>query len=94
MPVTTVPSQVQQNSEAVFEQVLQNKDAITDDYSAPCVAIVLCERSLPSQQEVLSQRLKQASAAVAQRTTHLTESEIDDLIEEARTESQSEVVTQ
>ena len=30
MPVTTVSSQVQQNSEAVFEQVLQNKYAIID----------------------------------------------------------------
>ena len=96
MSTTIASSQVQQKFGAVFDRVLQNEDVIIERYGAPRVAMInyaRYERLLRAEQELLRQRLQQASAAVAQRSAHLTEAEIDDLIEEARTESQPEVVT-
>jgi PHD/YefM family antitoxin component YafN of YafNO toxin-antitoxin module len=96
MPVTIASSQVQQKFGAVFDQVVQNEDVIIERYGAPRVAMInyaRYERLLRAEQELLRQRLQQASDAVAQRAAHLTEVEIDELIEEARNESQDPAAT-
>jgi|LakMenE18May11ns_1017448.scaffolds.fasta_scaffold8783098_1 PHD/YefM family antitoxin component YafN of YafNO toxin-antitoxin module len=96
MSMTIASSQVQQKFGAVFDRVLQNEDVIIERYGAPRVAMInytRYERLLRAEQELLQQRLQQASDTVARRAAHLTETEIDDLIEEARNESQPEAVT-
>lgn len=96
MSVTIASSQVQQKFGAVFDRVLLNKDVIVARYGAPQVAIISYARYarlLRAEQELLRQRLQQASNAVAQRAAHVTEAEINALIEEARDESQPEAVT-
>jgi PHD/YefM family antitoxin component YafN of YafNO toxin-antitoxin module len=96
MSMTIAYSQVQQKFGAVFDRVLQNEDVIIERYGAPRVAMInytRYERLLRAEQELLQQRLQQASDTVARRAAHLTETEIDDLIEEARNESQPEAVT-
>lgn len=96
MSVTIASSQVQQKFGAVFDQVLQNEDVIIERYGAPRVAMInyaRYERLLRAEQELLRQRLQQASDAVAQRAAQLSEVEIDDLIEEARHESQPAAAT-
>ncbi|MFZ4656768.1 MAG: type II toxin-antitoxin system Phd/YefM family antitoxin [Caldilineaceae bacterium] len=96
MAVIIASSQVQQKFGTVFDQVTQNEDVIIERYGAPRIAMInytRYERLLRAEQELLQQRLQQASAAVARRAVHLTEAEIDDLIEEARNESQPEAVT-
>ena len=96
MSTTIASSQVQQKFGAVFERVLQNEDVIIERYGTPRVAMITYaryERLLHAEQELLRQRLQQASDAVARRAAALTEADIDDLIEEARDESQSEAVS-
>lgn len=96
MPMTIASSQIQQELGAVFDRVLQNEDVIIERYGAPLAAMInytRYEQLLRTEQELLQQRLQQASAATAQRAANLTEAEIDVLIEEARIESQPEAVT-
>lgn len=95
MSVTIASSQVQQKFGAVFEQVLQNEDVIIERYGAPRVAMITYaryERLLRAEQEWLRQRLQQASESVTQRAAALTEADIDELIEDARNESQPKAV--
>ena len=96
MSVTIATNQVQQKFGAVFDQVLLNEDLIVERYGVPRVAIISYARYarlLRAEQELLRQRLQQASNAVAQRAAQVTEAEIDELIEEACDESQPEAVT-
>ena len=56
-------------------------------YGSPRVVILEYRRYrqlLEAERQLLRQRLQQASQAVSERAAHLSEAEVDDLIERAR----------
>jgi len=89
MPMTMTSSQVQQNFGQVLDRALGQEDVIVERYGQPRVAIVAYsryQRLVEAEQELWRTRLQQASAAATARAAHLSESEVDDLIERARSE--------
>ena len=89
MPVKLKSSQVQQNFGQVVDRALLEDDVIVERYGTPRVAIIAYNRYrrlVEAEQELLRSRLQQASAAASTRAAHLTEDEVEDLIERARTE--------
>jgi hypothetical protein len=93
MPVKLKSSQVQQNFGLVMDRVLLEDDIIVERYGMPRVAIVeygRYQRLVEAEQKLLRTRLQQASAAASARAAHLTEEEVDDLIERARSDAHSE----
>jgi hypothetical protein len=92
MPVKLKSSQVQQNFGLVMDRALLEDDIIVERYGMPRVAIVeygRYQRLVEAEQKLLRARLQQASAAASARSAHLTEEEVDDLIERARSEAHS-----
>ncbi|MCG2768475.1 MAG: type II toxin-antitoxin system Phd/YefM family antitoxin [Chloroflexota bacterium] len=89
MPLRLKSSQVQQNFGQAVDRALLEDDVIVERYGTPRVAIVKYkryQRLVEAQQELLRSRLQQAAAAATTRADHLTEEEIDELIERARSE--------
>jgi prevent-host-death family protein len=89
MPVKLKASDVQQNFGEVVDRALLEDDVIVERYGTPRVAIVeyrRYQRLVEAERELLRTRLQQASAAASARAAHLTEAEVDDLIERARHE--------
>jgi len=89
MPVKLKSSQVQQSFGLVMDRVLIEGEVIVERYGVPRVTIVeygRYQRLVAAEQELLRTRLQQASAAAAERSAHLTEQEVDELIERARNE--------
>jgi len=87
MPVKLKFTQVQQNFGQVIDRALTTGDVIVERYGVPRVAIVEYERYrrlVQAEQDLLRARLQRASAAATARAAHLTEREIDELIERAR----------
>ena len=93
MPVTLKSSQVQQNFGQAMDSVLMEDDVIVERYGTPRVAIVeykRYQRLIEAEQELLRTRLQQASAAASARAVHLTEKEVEELIERARSDVHQE----
>ena len=89
MPLRLKSSQVQQNFGQAVDRALLEDDVIVERYGTPRVAIVKYkryQRLVEAEQELLRSRLQQAAAAAAARADHLTEAEVEELIERARSE--------
>ena len=89
MPVRLKSSDVQQSFGEVLDRVLLEDDVIVERYGTPRVVIVAYkryQRLVESEQELLRTRLQQASTASSAQAVHLTEEEVDALIERARSE--------
>lgn len=87
MPVNLKSSQVQQNFGQAMDRALVEGDVIVERYGTPRVAIVeygRYQKLVEAEQALLRARLRQASAAVSARAAHLSEDEVDALIEESR----------
>lgn len=92
MPVKVKSSQVQQNFGLVMDRALMEDDVVVERYGMPRVAIVAYnryQRLVEAEREMLRTRLQQVSAAASARAAHLTEEEVDKLIERARSEVHS-----
>jgi hypothetical protein len=93
MPVRLKSSDVQQSFGEVVDRALLEDDVIVERYGTPRVAIVGYKRYqhlVEAEQELLRTRLQQASAAASARAEYLTEEEVDELIERARSEVHQE----
>lgn len=93
MPVKLKSSDVQQSFGEVVDRALLEDDIIVERYGTPRVVIVEYKRYqhlVKAEQELLRTRLQQASAAASARAGHLTEEEVDELIERARSEVHQE----
>ena len=87
MPTKVKSSQVQQNFGLMMDRVLTEEDIIVERYGLPRVAIVeyhRYQRMVEAEQELLRTRLQQASAAAMARAAHLSDDEVESLIERAR----------
>ena len=87
-------SEVQQNFGQVMDHALMEDDVVVERYGQPRVAIVeygRYRRLVEAEQALLRSRLQQASAAVAARAAHLSDEEVETLIEQARSEAQREM---
>ena len=93
MPVKLKSSDVQQSFGEAVDRALLEDDVIVERYGTPRVAIIeykRYQRLVEAEQELLRTRLQQASAATAARAVHLSEEEVDELIERARSEVHQE----
>jgi hypothetical protein len=89
MPVKLSSSQVQQNFGQAVDRAMLEEDVIVERYGLPRVAIVeyqRYQRLVEAERKLLRSRLQQASGAASARAERLTEAEIDELIERARTQ--------
>ena len=80
-------SQVQQEFGEVVDRALAEGEVVVERYGSPRVVILEYRRYqklLEAERQLLRQRLQQASQAVSKRAAHLSEAEVDDLIERAR----------
>jgi len=87
MTIILNSSQVQQNFGQAVDRAMMTDDVIVERYGIPRVAIVKYTRYqklIEAEQELLRTRLQQASAAASTRAAHLSEAEVDALIEQAR----------
>ncbi len=90
MVVTLNSSQVQQNFGQAMERALRAEDVVVERYGVPRVAIIdyiRYQRLVEAEQALLRTRLQQASDAVSSRAAHLSDAEVDALIEQARAEA-------
>ena len=93
MPVKLKSSDVQQGFGEAVDRALLEDDVIVERYGTPRVAIVeykRYQRLVEAEQELLRTRLQQASAATSARAVHLSEKDVDELIERARSEVHQE----
>ena len=93
MPVKLKSSQVQQNFGQTKDRALREDDIIVERYGTPRVAIVeygRYQRLVEAERQLLRTRLQQASAAASARAAPLTEKEVEELIERARSEAHQE----
>jgi hypothetical protein len=89
MPVKLKSSDVQQSFGEALDRALLEDDVIVERYGTPRVVIVeykRYQRLVQAEQELLRTRLQQASTAASARAVHLTEEEVDELIERARSD--------
>ncbi len=89
MPVKLKSSQVQQNFGQTVDRAMLEEDVIVERYGRPRVAIVeyqRYQRLVEAERQLLRHRLEQASGAASARAEGLTEEEIDELLERARTQ--------
>jgi len=89
MSVKLKSSQVQQNFGRAMDQAMVEDDVVVERYGTPRVVIVEYRRYqqlVEAQRALLSARLRQASAAASARAEHLSEDEVEELIEQAREE--------
>ncbi len=93
MPVKLTSSQVRQHFGRVMDRVMIKDDVIVERYGTPRVAIVRYERYrrlVEAERELLRTRLREASAAASARVAHLTDEQVEELIERARGEGNEE----
>lgn len=93
MPVRLKSSDVQQNFGDTLDRALLEEDVIVERYGKPRVAIIeygRYQRLVEAERDLLRNRLEHASAAASTRAERLTEAEIDELIERARTQVHQE----
>lgn len=82
-------TQVQQQFGRIMDQARADQVVVVERYGEPRAVIMDYGRYrqlLQMEQNLLRERLQAAAAAVAQRAGHLTETEVDALIEQARSE--------
>ena len=82
-------TKVQQEFGEVMDQAIAGSDVIVERYGNPRVAIISHRRYqqlLETERQLLRYRLQAASSVASQRATHLSEREVDELIEKARQE--------
>jgi hypothetical protein len=87
MPVNIQSSQVQQNFGQAMDRALVEGAVIVERYGTPRVAIVeygRYQKLVEAERALLLARLQQASAAASARAAHLSDEEVDALIEESR----------
>lgn len=90
MTVTLKSTEAQQNFGAMLDRAIGEDDVIVERYGSPRVAIVNYRRYqalVAAEKELIRLRLQQASAAASARAADLDVSELDNLIQEARTEA-------
>ena len=93
MPVKLKSSDVQQSFGEAVDRALLEDDVVVERYGTPRVAIIEYKRYqhlIEAEQELMRTRLQQASAATSARAIHLSEEEVDELIERARSEVHQE----
>lgn len=81
-------SQVQQNFGQAIDRALIEDDVV-ERYGVPRVVIVeygRYQRLIEAERELLRTRLQQGSATASARAAHLTEEQVEELIEQARSE--------
>lgn len=91
MPVRS--GQVQQEFGEVIERSLRGEDVVVERHGEPWVVVIKFQRYqqlLAAERELLRSRLQQASAEASARAAHLSEAEVDALIEQARDEAHEE----
>ena len=89
VPVRLKSSEVQQSFGDAVDRALLEDDVIVERYGAPRVAIIeyrRYQRLVEAQQELLRTRLQRASAEASARSANLSDDEVDELIERARSE--------
>ena len=89
MVVQLSSSQVQQNFGQAMDRAMLADDVVVERYGMPRVTIIAYpryQRLVEAEQELLRLRLQQATAAAAARAEHLTDDQVDALIERARAE--------
>lgn len=82
-------SQVQQNFGLAMDRALLEGDVVIERYGIPRVALVeygRYQKLVESERELLRARLQRASAAASARAGQLDDDQVDDLIEQARSE--------
>ncbi|MCX6031671.1 MAG: type II toxin-antitoxin system Phd/YefM family antitoxin [Chloroflexi bacterium] len=97
MVVTLNSSQVQQNFGQAMDRALLADDVVIERYGIPRVTMMgypRYRRLVEAEQELLRVRLQQAAAAASARAAHLSDAEVDELIERARTEQAAFDITQ
>jgi len=89
MPMKIKSSEAQQNFGLLVDRVLTEDDVVIERYGIPRVAIVEYRRYLrliEGERAALRERLQQASTTASARAAHLSDDEVDALIERARSE--------
>lgn len=92
MTVTLKSTEAQQNFGAMLDRAIGEDDVIVERYGSPRVAIVNYRRYqalVAAEKELIRLRLQQASTAATARAGDLSDSDLDNLIQEARTEVNS-----
>ena len=90
MTVTLKSTEAQQNFGAMLDRAIGEDDVIVERYGSPRVAIVNYRRYqalVAAEKELVRLRLQQASAAASARAGDLSDADLDNLIQEARTEA-------
>jgi hypothetical protein len=90
MTVTLKSTEAQQNFGAMLDRAIGEDDVIVERYGSPRVAIVNYRRYqalVAAEKELIRLRLQQASAAASARAADLDDTDLDNLIQEARTEA-------
>jgi hypothetical protein len=83
-------TQVQQEFGEIMDRAISGAEIIVERYGAPRVAIIEYQRYqqlIEAERQLMRSRLQKASEAASARAAHLTDKEVDDLIERARSES-------
>ena len=83
-------TQVQQGFGDVMEKAVRGEDVVVKRYGKPRVVIIGHERYqqlLNAEQALQRKELQEASAAASARAAHLSDEEVETLIEEARQEA-------
>jgi hypothetical protein len=94
MAIILKSTEAQQNFGSVVERLAIEDDIIVDCYGSPCVAIVNYRRYqalVAAEKELIRHRLQQASATASARAAVLSDTDLNNLIQETRTEANNEV---
>lgn len=92
MIVTLKLTEAQQKFGAMLDRAPGEGDIIVERYGSPCVAIVNYRRYqalVAAEKELIRLRLQRVSTAATAHAGDLSNSDLDDLIQEARTETNS-----
>ncbi len=90
MTVTLKSTEAQQNFGAMLDRAIGEDDVIVERYGSPRVAIVNYRRYqalVAAEKELIRLLLQQASASASARAADLDDTDLDNLIQEARTEA-------
>ena len=96
MTIHLKSTHVQQEFGEVMDQALAGSDVIVERYGNPRLAIInyrRYEQLLEAERQLMRYRLQTASALASERAAHLSEAEVDRLIEQARQEVNQERAT-
>lgn len=90
MTVTLTPTEAQENFSAMLDRALSEDDVVVERDGTPQVAIVNYRRYqmlIGAETELVRLRLQQASAVASARAAELSDTDLDHLIKEVRTEA-------